>query len=374
MIISFDIKKGHELRVAEQLDFICFVSESINHVKVNASKLEIDMDKWPDQEMLQKIEQALRVAETFKLVPSRIIRTTSKRKQSTGKMIPVSTHGGLMLKDDETKYKQALDGYLQKMFSSNGACIREYPTFLHEDIMNKCQYNHNFPQHTMRVAAIPHNNEIMGNYRADIVADKDTASYFRMQPFYLRPCICYHAYEEFSNYDSQSLIKKITAGGKCFRNELVGKRGETRLLEFHMREFVFVGTKTEVLNIRTEMMDLIWDLFLKLGLTGSIVSANDPFFTQNENNKSVYQRAAELKYELIVSGKGDEDGYSIASFNYCGSAVCDAFGLNANDVQHHSGCVAIGIDRWIQALRSTHGPDVYNWPVEFRDILEEERR
>ncbi|MDF9506817.1 hypothetical protein P5808_21800 [Bacillus cereus] len=239
-----------------------------------------------------------------------------------------------------------------------GANLRQYPLSLTNEVMDLCKYHTNFPQNIFAVFEIPHNYQIIDKIRQE--GNVFHSSHFQNSGRFLQPCICYHCYSEWKNQQFH-VPQVITAKGNCFRHEIPWRINPLRKLEFTMREIVFIGSGEQVLELRMKILEEVWNLFNDLGLNGKVVTASDPFFFYEDMDKATFQKMANAKYELVAVMNGESS--SIASFNYCSDSLCKSFSIkDGNGESLHSGCVAFGIDRWLQMFLKKHGKNKAGWP------------
>jgi seryl-tRNA synthetase len=86
--------------------------------------------------------------------------------------------------------------------------------------------------------------------------------------------------------------------------------------------------------------------------------------------KAVSQKQQELKFELLIPLRSEEQPTACMSFNY----HRDHFGTtwdikDGNGEPAHTGCVAFGMDRLAVAMFHTHGIDLAKWPVGVRETI-----
>ncbi|WP_127534029.1 aminoacyl--tRNA ligase-related protein [Paenibacillus kobensis] len=250
---------------------------------------------------------------------------------------------------------QLLDDMFLDIARKHQAVERRYPTLLQEEVMHTCGYHTNFPQNVYAVSEIPHQFNILES------AHEHMDSAFRKADYYLQPCICYHVYQELSGQQVSGL-HLYTAEGRCFRHEAKWRLNAFRRNEFSMREIVMIGTAAQITETRQRIIDDVWELFVKLGLQGTVQTANDPFFTADGLDKLAFQLLSSAKYELIA--QCGTISSAISSFNHSGDMIVRKFGITGMDGEPvQSGCVGFGIDRWIQALAHRHGDDIRHWPM-----------
>jgi seryl-tRNA synthetase len=347
--------KMHEL-----LDRVPYLSEKIRKVSYDEAthSVNIGIDTNDEEEIdnlhrhLNEIVETLRYSKiiTQKTIRSRKSENASKRDYD------YSLHA--YFDEDEFELYRMLDYFFLNIAKKYNALIRDYPIILNANNMSRNNYHKNFPQNVFSVSHVPHNYEQLQQFRE--AEQHDTGNIFVHHGQYLRPCICYHCYEEFQEQSvDQPII--VTSQGKCFRHEIEWKVNRSRKNEFYMREIVFIDKPEQVVTLRDQIMNDVWSLFEDIDLNGSLVSARDPFFYYDDlKNKGAYQLMSHAKYELEAESR--HSSYSIASFNYCENLLCQKFNITDSDNEYlHSGCVAFGIDRWMEAIFHRYGKEKKNW-------------
>ena len=102
-------------------------------------------------------------------------------------------------------------------------------------------------------------------------------------------------------------------------------RPATSLLDFTMREVIYVGTPQFVIREREAAIGLLKDLMLEWGLACWMETANDPFFTSDFEVKAAYQRRNDMKYELCMSLASGS--VAVASSNFHSTTFGKAFNI-----------------------------------------------
>jgi seryl-tRNA synthetase len=102
-----------------------------------------------------------------------------------------------------------------------------------------------------------------------------------------------------------------------------------------------------------------------------IESANDPFFATVSAARTFWQRAQEVKNEIMLPIEPRADGtpcsLACGSINLHGQFFGDRFGIAAADGgAATTGCVGLGIERWVLAAFSQHGFEPERWPAVVR--------
>lgn len=185
----------------------------------------------------------------------------------------------------------------------------------------------------------------------------------------LTPAACYPLYPTIAKrgalpadgglYDIQSY---------CFRHE--PSKDPARQQLFRMREYVRMGTESDVTEFRQLWMDRGVEMMEKVGLDVKIDIANDPFFGRAGKMLANNQRDQNLKFELLIPVTSNENLTACMSFNYHQDAFGAKWGLNLSDgAVAHTACVGFGLERIALALFAKHGLDVDAWPQPVRDTL-----
>ncbi|EFM09699.1 tRNA synthetase class II (G H P and S) [Paenibacillus curdlanolyticus YK9] len=334
------------------IEQVSYVTPAITAVAIDQDDLLITLGEGSEQNeevFTQQFEAILAKLEDYKSIPIKTIKSNEDSGQA-GRQSLSRDHASI----DPRAY-QMLDDLFLGIARKHQAMERRYPTLLKGKVMHTCGYASNFPQNVYAVAEIPHRFEALES------AHEHMDGAFQKADYYLQPCICYHVYEELSG-QQVSGVHLYTAEGRCFRHEAEWRLNAFRRNEFSMREIVMVGTSADITEIRQRIIDDVWELFVKLGLNGTVQTANDPFFTTDGLDKLVFQLMSSAKYELIA--QCGTISSAISSFNHSGDVIAKKFQITGPDGEAaHSGCVGFGIDRWIQALAHRYGDDLQQWPL-----------
>lgn len=185
----------------------------------------------------------------------------------------------------------------------------------------------------------------------------------------LSPAACYPVYPLVAargRLPGGGLIFDVAAD--CFRHE--PSRSLDRLQSFRMREFVRIGTPSEIMAFRQQWMERAEGLAAQLALPCTLDVANDPFFGKVGQMMAVSQRQNALKFELLIPYYEGARPTACMSFNCHLEHFGEVWGIHdhAGGVAH-TGCVAFGMDRLAVALFANHGVDVTRWPASTRQAL-----
>ena len=137
-----------------------------------------------------------------------------------------------------------------------------------------------------------------------------------------------------------------------------------------MRELIFIGSKDHVSKSLSQAMKLINKVLDDFGLSYVIESASDPFFGDMSGNKTLFQKAFKLKYEVRSTIPYNNTTISIGSYNN----AQDFFGKklkisNKNGKCIYSGCVGFGNERFAYSFICQYGIDENKWPKKILRLL-----
>jgi seryl-tRNA synthetase len=185
----------------------------------------------------------------------------------------------------------------------------------------------------------------------------------------LSPAACYPIYPLVASrgdVPADGLVFDVASD--CFRRE--PSKMLDRLQSFRMREYVCLGTPSQIEAFRRRWMKLAEGFAGRLGLSWRIDHASDPFFGRGGKLMATSQVEQSLKFELLIPIHSAEQPTACMSFNYHRDHFGTTWSLRtaAGEVVH-TGCVAFGIDRLALALFSTHGTTLAQWPARVRKAL-----
>jgi acyl carrier protein len=245
-----------------------------------------------------------------------------------------------------------------------GAHEHEFPSLIPLETLERAGYVASFPHLLTLAGHLEPSLELLRRVgeRPDSLVRDDLAP-----PRYaLGPAVCYHCYPLWAGRTLDGATV-LSARSRCYRNEADEAPPLERLWDFTMREIVVLGTRTEVEATREALVRRAGELVVSLGLDGRIETASDPFFTRIADGKHAFQRAGALKYELGLTVDASGRTVAAASFNHHRDHFGRRFDIRlANGTAAHTGCVALGLERWVLAFFAQHGLDERAWPEEVR--------
>jgi hypothetical protein len=247
---------------------------------------------------------------------------------------------------------------------------RRYPSLIGADTLDRCNYYRSFPHSLGLVSHVREDLEVLQGFAQEARWEDGRLSVpdESLGPVrcVLSPAVCFHHYAWLGG-TGDCADHTITATGKCFRYEARNLTGLERLWDFTMREVVWVGSAEHVLGQRAAFLEPVAAMLGEWGLNYQIVSASDPFFVDDYSVQVLYQKAFELKYEVVVPLPYAGKGLAVGSFNY----HQDFFGRSLDIARRggdpvHTGCLAWGLERLVLAFLAQYGLEPAAWPAAVR--------
>jgi seryl-tRNA synthetase len=178
---------------------------------------------------------------------------------------------------------------------------------------------------------------------------------------------------------SDGPLKLYDASGPTYRNEdteeispLIKQR------EFHRSEFMYLGTKEQVISSREETLAKLEDLCDSLSMQYRIVVGSGCY--QISDDDILFPKTAEeisiKDLEVHIPAGFDKRGERMHHLEVAGAAAlgdiqAKRFNICASDGGHlWSGCVGVGLERLMYAFLAHHGFDKAAWPEIVKDKYE----
>lgn len=218
------------------------------------------------------------------------------------------------------------------------------PGLLAIEFLQQIDFFQNFPQLALHPATYATDfRELLANG-----ADPSTIGSDILVPGtgLLPSATCYGVFGSLQGTDLHQRAA-FTAVGRCFRNEDT-YRGLARLMSFHMREIIAIGTREDVETFRTWAIEAVHSMATHHGLELGFEPANDPFYLKS--SRALLTALDPVKFEFLA-----DDGTAIASVNRHRNFFGERLGITIGGEPAHSVCLAFGLERWVHALSQKHG-------------------
>ncbi|WNQ11636.1 hypothetical protein MJA45_00720 [Paenibacillus aurantius] len=253
-----------------------------------------------------------------------------------------------------------------------------YPAVIHSETLNKTNHFTSFPEH---IHFLTHLREDLDVIEAFSQSVRDLGGWRLSDPlsldetmpkpkFTMNPSTCYHCYEGLQDEVLEGDGVVVSAISKCHRFESKNHSDFGRLLDFSMREIIFVGKPDFVKENRLKSMEYLKELAAEWEMDSFMEIANDPFFTNDFQTKASFQRNQEMKYELRLTIPYLDKSIACSSVNFHSNTFGNAFNIKMGKRPAVTGCVGFGIERWAFAFLSQFGLNEADWPAAFREQYE----
>lgn len=230
------------------------------------------------------------------------------------------------------------------------------------------------PQFANMISTLKEDSDSISEFMAEIknsVTDVNFQRYLNKPEHMCRSAICLSSYPQFAG----RVLEKndyfcLTAFGKSFRNESSNVTSLERLHEFSMREIIYFGDPEYVGQKLQNCFEWFKSLMKDLRLSGSLQTANDPFFAENFHTLQFYQIAQQSKIEARLFNPFSKNRISIGSINNHGNHFSKSYNIRLENGEFATtGCVGFGYERTIFLILSQYGLDSTKWPEELKHFF-----
>lgn len=274
-------------------------------------------------------------------------------------------YSGPVLKLAQLVNKKAGEFYAAAFSAIDGS----FPALVDADVLQKCGYFDSHPNAITLLGNMVEDFDAIEEFRvANSCSDGAVLpprDHVHVDGMCLNPAACFPCYPTLAGKTYET-GEAFTWLGRVFRYESRNINGLDRLYEFNVRELVFVGSEDYVVDCRAKALPLVEQLAGYFDLDCQIQSATDPFFATVSAAKKFFQAAEEVKNEIkipVLDKNGDEKLLACGSINLHGNFFGKKFDIGAGDGEPaHTGCVGLGIERWVLAAFTQHGFDERRWP------------
>jgi seryl-tRNA synthetase len=257
-----------------------------------------------------------------------------------------------------------------------GAKDGHFPAMIDADTLHKCGYFDSHPNAVTFVGNVIEDFDAIEEFRqansCSEGAHMPPHDHVHIDGMCLNPAACFPCYPTLTG-------KTIADGeayswlGRVFRYESRNIRGLDRLYEFNVRELVFVGNEDYVRAARMKALPIVEELAGMMDIDCKVQTATDPFFATVSAAKKFWQAAQEVKNEIKIPALGSDGEVkqlACGSINLHGNFFGKRFDIKGADGEPvQTGCVGLGIERWVLAAFTQHGFDERRWPEAIRNVI-----
>ncbi len=252
-----------------------------------------------------------------------------------------------------------------------------FPSFVDADTLHKCGYFDSHPNQASFVGTVMEDFDAIEAFRLANSCSEGAVlpphEHLAHDGMCLNPAACFPAYPTFAGQTIPEEGHVVSWQGRVFRYESRNISGLDRLYEFNVREIVFIGAEDYVADCRRKAIPAISALAAYFDLDMKLQTATDPFFATVSAAKKFFQQSQEVKNEILIpvlKADGSVKEMACGSVNLHGPFFGQRFEITAADgLPAHTGCVGLGVERWILAAFTQHGFDPARWPEAARDAI-----
>ncbi len=258
----------------------------------------------------------------------------------------IERNGLSVLGPEATALLRLLDDTFASWGVEAGARSMTMPPLLPAADLAKLDYYDNFPHQAILAAPL----DLAERAAAPFDPAVGTFPRQALEPaaLGLPSAACYGVYLHLagSRLESDELV---TVVGRCFRKE-TEYENLRRLLGFHMREIIAIGSREHVEEHLRRSTTRITAFAEALELPLRREAATDPFYDRG-GARLLLQQLSPVKHEFLY------EDLAVASVNvhrnFFGERCDIAFAETGAPV--FTSCVAFGLERWLSALTRRHG-------------------
>ena len=254
-----------------------------------------------------------------------------------------------------------VDSFIKRYSQSVAAREEVYPSTVPLASLHRSGYIESFPHHALFVSPIKLENDCLNNVK-ELVKEQDfDVRDLRAPREVMAPTVCHHFFTARRDATSTD-VGAFTAVNSCHRHELIPS-GLQRLMNFRMREIIFVGTPEYIQSSLDNTLNWFLRWLESWEISFSVVTATDPFFASTKASERYYQSIAATKKEVRLYVAETDNWISVASFNFHGPKLLENFNIILEQQDSpSSGCVGFGLERLTYSLMSSLGLDIKEWP------------
>ena len=251
-----------------------------------------------------------------------------------------------------------------------------FPAMVDADTLHKCGYFDSHPNAVSFIGNVVEDFDAIEEFRranscseGALLPQRD---HVHIDGMCLNPAACFPCYPTLKGMEF-SKGQCFTWLGRVFRYESRNINGLDRLYEFNVRELVFVGDEEYVRSVRAKALPVVEELASFFDIDCQVQTATDPFFATVSAAKKFWQASQEVKNEIKIPALGNDGSVkqlACGSINLHGNFFGKRFEFNtANGEPAQTGCVGLGIERWVLACFTQHGFDPLRWPEAVRNVI-----
>lgn len=369
-----------------------FVSPMIDRIIVNKDGKTARLITKPGANLQEATDKALRfLAVMVRQVSGFEIKVFVETKRKDTGPYQIGVNDGLVERGwmhDYGKGQVAYSGPVLKLAqlineksgqlyqSAFNAKDGHFPAMIDADTLHKCGYFDSHPNAVTFVGNVIEDFDAIEEFRLANSCSEGALmpkqEHVHHDGMCLNPAACFPCYPTLTG---QNFVEGqcYTWLGRVFRYESRNINGLDRLYEFNVRELVFVGDEDYVRGVRAKSLPIVEELASFMDIDCQVQTATDPFFATVSAAKKFWQAAQEVKNEIKIPALGNDGSIKMlacGSINLHGNFFGKRFNFTTtNGEPAQTGCVGLGIERWVLAAFTQHGFEPQRWPEAVRNRI-----
>lgn len=385
-MIKYDIKKlGHEDKIVFK-DMLPYLSQNLNEYNLKNDILEVFCNDEDSAEIIRKLDdlqKMLNKLDNCEKLKTKIIEDYTynnpqnhenvfKELIDNGDITEITegsfSYSGLFLNVLDY-FDKKIDAFANIQFENVKKVV--YPNLHPINDYIKGRYFESFPHYIMFQTELKNDLEIYNRCSKNTGEIKEILKEIKEPQNVLRHAACVPLYSSLENQIiDKNEVKSFIVSGKCFRNEESNLCELSRLNEFFMKEYVFIGNDEFINKFIDKSKELVRFWVEKFKLNSKYETANDSFFANNYKKLKLFQIIGNSKLEFKVLVPHQKNYISASSVNYHRSHFCKPYKIKNSDGEYcYSACFAFGLERLAYSFLSQKGLSYEKWDKETIDEI-----
>lgn len=261
-------------------------------------------------------------------------------------------------------FERKVEEYGLSCFEERGIEEQYVPALFSVDGYDEGGYFETFPHHIMFESVMKSDINVLSEFSETGWNNGSVFKNIKNPDCVLRTATCAPVYKHLKNtVIGENSVKTYLVSGKCFRNEGANVKNLSRLKEFYMTEYVFIGNAKHISECMLKAKE-IWEYWMEVfNLNCKVETATDSFFANNYKKLKMFQLLGQSKQEFKLYIPGENQYISCGSANYHRTHFTKRYHICEGDENKlaNSACFGLGIDRLAYALLSQKGLDITKW-------------
>ena len=375
------------------LEMSSYLSEHIIDLRGEGDNIIFTIDSGQEQSVLEKADLLKQMittklsaaeddaAKTTILADCSAVSTINKQNifqslMAAGDIVPIAAgayaYRGLFLKVYEY-FIRKIDHFSSLHFSRYNPSTLYVPALFPVHDYQKGGYFDTFPHHIMFQTTLKNDLSVLDSFAQSGLKDGVILEQMKRTENVLRTAACAPVYPILENQvlpEDDPAVFFVT--GKCYRNEGRNIKELSRLNEFLMKEYVFIGKPDDVINCIDQAKELWMEWVRIFSLNCLVETANDSFFASNYKKLRLFQMLGSSKNEFKLQLPYSNDYIACSSANFHRTHFTKKYNIRYGEGNSycHSTCFAFGIDRLAYAFLSQKGLERDRWDRDTQSELE----